>query len=223
MTARLTFGQSARQRASTRAVLPEPTGPATPSVKTWREGPAYRAGPGPVPCGRGDDRDPCAGRSPDRKRRRVGRRLTAQWRIRSGTFGRKVEFAHHTRSHKKGSRCRRSREPGPPDPRSTGGCRRAGRPELAGRGCDRPGWRERLRRSYPGPPDASRPSVFPRVRCRPALRGARKPPNDASTEATQGAAARMAVSAVGTPLPGGRKRQPVARPSLGWRDGSTAE
>jgi hypothetical protein len=40
MTARLISGQSARQSISTSAVLPEPTGPATPMVKTRRDEPA---------------------------------------------------------------------------------------------------------------------------------------------------------------------------------------
>ena len=48
MTARLISGQRSRQSRSTRAVLPEPTGPATPRVKTLRRVAGVPGGSGPA-------------------------------------------------------------------------------------------------------------------------------------------------------------------------------
>ncbi len=107
-------------------------------------------------------------------------RLSARVGIMSGTSWRKVEFAHHTRSRKRGNRCQRCQGPVPPGPRTAGECRRAGRPESAGRGYDRPVWRGRLRQSSPGRPGANKLSGFPPARCRPARRASRKPLNGAS-------------------------------------------
>ena len=80
-------------------------------------------------------------------------------------------------------------------PRPGRGCRRGGRPGLAGRGCGRRGWRGRPRRSYPGPPGAGRRSARPRARRRPAPRAARRRPGGASRSAPRPAERRGTVPA----------------------------
>ena len=142
------LGQSARQRASTRAVLPEPTGPATPIVYTRRDGPAY----GPAGAAHVivvvfvvlvTDTTEATRRRADRLRQGSGSEhpgiksslLIAEDLVGGAAGARRSPRVAIASSVGQGVRSRRGDRPAP-----------------AGRGCGRRASAGRPRRSSPGPP-----------------------------------------------------------------------